>query len=506
MSSLSAQVGLSKQAVTWPDTSHKPLKHQKRSFHIHPQRGQSLGVDNKRDEELSASQAVKYIQETATINGWGKVFDTNLGGGFILLPDATRQMYMQTVATGIAPLPAQSTADDIKEHRAQMHYLHIAMQALKGDAEQQAKKNEEAALVLNLVAKPCILQSAYTKTMETWTTTLNGQSGKQLEDLVTDILKSGSGIDRVHAECMDLKKQMRVAHDNTGVLDALNMVEEIQKVERELLFKTQNGQRVLINDSHPASTRHALVSVLLDHIAADRDIDRLRHMVETALSTGAPLEEVGIDIREYLASVRPAPAERKSQPQQQQQRVMAHVAQIAQPIVGSSNGDVFYAAEDGHSDGLWQPEPAIEDEVHVPAYVQSFTGLKRKTDDIQGARQQPMQAASYVHPGQSVQQLQMFRPPQPVLAHQPPLEQQQICQFFARGQCNHGANCRNLHLQPERHEQRVNVQMSVAEHQQYQMQQSQQQHQRQQAQQMKAQGTSGAMHPTGHYSNDAQRR
>ena len=188
---------------------------------------------------------------------------------------------------------------------------------------------------------------------------------------------------------------------------------------------------------------------------------------------------------------------------------MAHVAQIAQPIGGSSNGDVFYAAEDGHSDGLWQPEPAIEDEVHVPAYVQSFTGLKRKTDDIQGARQQPIQAASYFHPGQSVQfqqQPQTFRPPQPVLAHQPPLEQQQICQFFARGQCNHGANCRNLHLQPERHEQRVNVQMSVAEHQQYQMQQSQQQHQRQQAQQMKAQGTSGAMHPTGHYSNDAQRR
>ena len=62
MSSLSAQIGLSnKQAVTWPDTSQKPLKHQRRPFHIHPQRGQSLGVDNKRDEELSASQAVKLL-------------------------------------------------------------------------------------------------------------------------------------------------------------------------------------------------------------------------------------------------------------------------------------------------------------------------------------------------------------------------------------------------------------------------------------------------------------
>lgn len=507
MSSLSAQIGLSKPAVTWPETSHKVLRHQRRPFHTHPQRGQSLGVDNKRDEELSASQVVKYIQETATINGWGKVFDSDLSGGFVLLPEATRQKYRQTVAAGITPLPAQPTPDDIKEERAQMHYHHIAMQALKSDVEQQGKKNEEAALVLNLVAKPCILQSAYTKTMENWTTTLNGQSSKQLDDLVTDILKSGSDIDRLHAELMDTKKQLKVAHDNTGVLEALNMVEEIQKVEQELLFKTQNGQRVLINESHPASTRHALVSALLDHIAADRDIDRLRQMVETHLSTGASLAAVGADIREHLASVRPAPAERKSQPQPQQQRVMAHVAQVSQqPIGGSSNGELFYAAEDERSNDFWQPEQVMEEDVHVSAHVQSFTG-KRKTPESQGSQGQQLAAAGYHHPGQSVQfqqQHNVFRPPPPVLAHQPPLEQQQVCQFFARGQCHHGANCRNLHLQPQHgaNEQPVNVQMSPDQFQQYQMQQSQQQYQRQQALQMKAQGTSGAMHPTGQYNSN----
>jgi hypothetical protein len=443
------------------DVSKKIFPIERRSFQHDPHKG-ILVTKGKRESELAASIAREYITQSAIANGWGAALDpTQLH--VMSAQDVTHHTRLrdENVVLQAGGTDAQREIREAKYDRA-MERKERSRKALDVNRINLVEKNKLAGLVLQNIVMPCINLTGFIHIMGDWEGELVGKFSEQLVQIMEEIVKCGLNIQhsRLHEALQLLRKDIPDAYEVDKVIMMLTAVEKLKNLEAKHLLKpdaAHPGQKIPIHNAYQCTPNVSLLHLLEDHLAEVPQLVKLREIISEGVDNETSFATVAASMRTFIQEYRPAKLQghKAMPPQQQQQRIMAHAAEIK--------------PDDGDMEGMFGEEDQDDQEgnnhVEIPAYASSL------------GKRPPAAPLSIANP----------RPPQPSYPRQ-------VCSFFQKGLCKFGDRCDKLHEKPQHQ-----IEMTASEHQEWLAFRNGNAARAAAAPCAKANGTSGSMSPSGNY-------